>query len=65
MEHNSLVWGFATTAGTETITEVAPEAVCPLSSATLQVTVTVPTVAPVVDKAAVVPVPFTKPDVEL
>ena len=65
MEHSSLVRGFGAAAGTETVTEVAPEAVWPLSSATLQVTVTVPIAAPVVERAAVEPVPFTVPEVEL
>ena len=51
--------------GATTVTEVVVEAVWPLSSATLQVTVMVPGAAPTVLSVAVVLVPDTEPAVEL
>src|ERR1039458_10146235 len=65
MEHRSLVMGLGAAIGTSTVTEVVPEAVWPLSSTTLQVTVTGPTGAPAVERVAVVPDPITEPEVEL
>ena len=64
MEHISLTAGL-TGAGTSTVTVAGLEAVWPLSSATLQVTVMGPADTPPVDRVAVEPSPLTVPDVEL
>ena len=47
--------------GAMTVTVVVAEAVWPLSSTTLHVTVIVPGAAPAVDSVAVVPLPVTEP----
>jgi len=47
------------------VTEVVPDALPPLSSATLQFTETTPSAVPAVERVAVEPDPLTDPEVEL
>jgi hypothetical protein len=61
IEHSVCVFGVGGGGGAATFTVVVDEAVWPLSSATLQVTVTAPAGAPVVDKVAELLVPLTDP----
>ena len=63
--HSADVVGAGGGGGAVIDTVVCPEAVWPLSSTTLHVTVIVPGAAPAVDKVAVAPLPLTEPAVEL
>src|ERR1700712_1954050 len=65
MVHSAEVVGAGGGGGACTVTVVIPEAVWPLSSTTLPVTVIGPGAAPVVDNVAVGPVPLIDPAVEL
>src|SRR3984957_550209 len=64
-EHISLTAGMGGGAGAATVTEVVPDALPPLSSATLHVTETTPSAVPAVARVAVEPDPLTDPEVEL
>jgi hypothetical protein len=57
--------GLGAATGTSTVTAVVLEAVCPLSSATLHVTVMDPVGAPEVFSVDVEPDPLREPEVEL
>jgi hypothetical protein len=65
MGHRALVIGLGAATGDTTVTVAVLAAVCPLSSATLQVTVMGPVGAPEVISVAVEPDPLTEPEVEL
>src|ERR1700760_4295382 len=63
IEQRLLVSGFTTGGGALTVTVVVAEAVCALSSTTLQVTVIVPGATPVVVRVAVDVLPLIEPAV--
>ena len=65
IEQRLLVEGAGGGAGALTVTVVVCDAVCPLSSTTLQVTVIVPGAAPAVLNVAVDVLPVTDPAVAL
>src|SRR5215469_3785518 len=59
--HRACACGTGGGGGATISTDVFAVAVCPLSSVTVQVIVTVPVGAPVEENAAVVPLPLTEP----